>query len=100
MSVARRMCCIRVTVHGVRRAADGVIVDHLSTRLRLWISVALLLAAAPAVQAQDDPDFTSLNLEKLMTVEVDSVHGASRYLQKISEAPASITIVTADDIRA
>jgi outer membrane receptor protein involved in Fe transport len=75
-------------------------VDHRSVRLRVWLTLGLLLTAAPAVQAQDDPDFTSLNLEKLMTVEIDTVHGPSRYLQKISDAPASISIVTADEIRA
>jgi len=40
-----------------------------------------------------------MSLEDLMNVEVDSVYGASGYKQKVSDAPASITIITADEIR-
>jgi outer membrane receptor for ferrienterochelin and colicins len=53
---------------------------------------------AGSAEAQEG-DLTTLDLERLLQVEVDTVRGASRYLQKISEAPASITIVTAADIR-
>ncbi len=34
-----------------------------------------------------------------MNVEIDSVYGASKYKQKVSTAPASITIVTAEEIK-
>ena len=34
-----------------------------------------------------------------MSLEVQSVFGASKFLQKITEAPASVTVVTAEDIR-
>ena len=37
--------------------------------------------------------------ERIFFQEIPSVHGASKYEQKVSEAPASVTIVTADDIR-
>ena len=40
-----------------------------------------------------------MTLEDLMKVDIDSVFGASGYKQKVTEAPASITIVTADEIR-
>ena len=33
-----------------------------------------------------------------MTIEVQSVFGASRYLQRITEAPASVTIIDAEEI--
>jgi iron complex outermembrane receptor protein len=45
------------------------------------------------------PDLTELNLEDLMKIEVQTVYGASKFLQKVTEAPSSITIVTADDIQ-
>jgi outer membrane receptor for ferrienterochelin and colicins len=51
--------------------------------------------------AQDDQtraDVMSMSLEELMKVEVDAVYGASKYKQKVADAPASITIVTADEI--
>lgn len=39
-----------------------------------------------------------LSLEELLGVEVESVFGASKSLQKITEAPAAVTIVTAEEI--
>ncbi len=39
-----------------------------------------------------------LSLEDLFAIRVDTVVGASKYEQKISDAPANITITTADDI--
>jgi outer membrane receptor for ferrienterochelin and colicins len=61
--------------------------------------LALLITAAftPQVQAQDvtAPD---LSLEALMQVTVEPVFGASLRLQPMTEAPASVTIITADDI--
>jgi iron complex outermembrane receptor protein len=42
-------------------------------------------------------DLTSLSLEELMEIEV--VYAASRYEQDVHEAPSSVTIVGADEIR-
>lgn len=50
--------------------------------------------------AQEQPvDLTGLSIEDLMKIEVASVYGASRFVQKVTEAPASIAIVTSEDIR-
>ena len=38
------------------------------------------------------------DLEQLLGIEVQSVFGASRFLQKSTEAPAAVTVVTADEI--
>lgn len=43
------------------------------------------------------PDLTGLSLQELL--DIDLVYGASKYEQKVTEAPASVTIVTAADIR-
>ena len=37
--------------------------------------------------------------EKLLLQEVPSVYGASKYEQKVTEAPSSVSIVTADEIK-
>lgn len=49
--------------------------------------------------AEDQADLTGLSLEELMEIKVDTVYGASKYLQKVTEAPSSVSIVTADDIK-
>ncbi|MBN1916811.1 MAG: TonB-dependent receptor [Verrucomicrobia bacterium] len=58
--------------------------------------------AAPSAQAADSDaegaDFTDLSLEELM--DVDVVVTASRHEQEVRQAPSSVTIVTAGDIRA
>ncbi|MDD2319556.1 MAG: TonB-dependent receptor [Geobacteraceae bacterium] len=50
-------------------------------------------------QENAEPDLTTLTIEELMEIEVDTVSGASRYEQPVSEAPASVSIVTADEIK-
>jgi outer membrane receptor for ferrienterochelin and colicins len=75
------MKCLRVSLGGVG----------------LW---SLLLAgAASAQQVPPATDVMDLSLEQLTTVEVDRVYGASKTLQEVTEAPASITVVKAREIR-
>ena len=40
-----------------------------------------------------------MSIEQLMNVNVDTVYGASKFQQRTSQAPAYVTIITADDIR-
>jgi iron complex outermembrane receptor protein len=69
------------------------------------IVLALVVGCAtlpPPTQGSDSPpaqveELTDLSLEELMDVEI--VYAASRYEQKISDAPASVSIVSADEIR-
>lgn len=65
-----------------------------SVMLGLWLGAA---SAGPAwAQDVDAPD---LSLEALMQLRVEPVFGASLRLQPMTEAPASVTIITSDDIR-
>lgn len=66
---------------------------------RIVSLVLAILALTPVVRAQDDRDLMDLSLADLMKVEIDSVYGLSGYKQKVENAPASITIVTGDEIR-
>ncbi len=59
----------------------------------------MVLIAAMAHGADKVPDITDLNIEDLMKVEVATVYGASKYEQKVTEAPSSVSIVTADEIK-
>ena len=65
-----------------------------------WVSVGLLATLPPSSWAAETPvDLTQLSLEDLMRVEIPSVTGASRYAQKVTEAPSSVSIVTAEEIK-
>jgi len=67
----------------------------------LLLSLLTALAPCPlhAQDAQAHADPLDMSLEDLMKVEIDSVYGSSGYKQKVNQAPASITIITAEDIR-
>jgi len=45
------------------------------------------------------PNLLDMSLEDLMSVEIDSVYGASGFKQKVTEAPASVTIITSEEIQ-
>src|ERR1700687_2087940 len=47
---------------------------------------------------QAPKDLSQLSLEELMNLQIDTVYGASKFEQKVTEAPSSITIITADEI--
>jgi iron complex outermembrane receptor protein len=66
-------------------------------------AIALCLAVSRSASAQVQPSplqdpMSSKGLEELMAVAVESVTGAARHEQPVTDAPASVTIVTARDI--
>ena len=64
--------------------------------MRCWVSALFLLALAGRAGASDKVDIADLELESLLDPEVVS---ASRRLEKVSEAPASVFVLTAEEIR-
>ena len=58
----------------------------------------LLLCFSVTAFAQTERQLADLELEDLMKVEVQSVFGASKFLQKVTDAPAAVSVVTAHDI--
>jgi outer membrane receptor for ferrienterochelin and colicins len=61
--------------------------------------VALWVRASETETNQNSPDLTSLSLEALMNIEIPTVIGASKFEQKATEAPASVTVITSDEIK-
>lgn len=57
------------------------------------------LGAAESAAAQEPArPTTPMTLEELMQVKIEPVFGASKRLQPVTEAPASVSIITAEDI--
>lgn len=67
-------------------------------RIALAALAAVCLLPAP-VSAQSDQGLGDLSLEDLMNVKVETVVGASKYRQRVTEAPASVTIISSDEIQ-
>jgi outer membrane receptor for ferrienterochelin and colicins len=68
---------------------------------RISLVVALACPALQAIAAEPTPApeaLAELSLEDLMQVRIATVYGASRYEQKVTRAPASVTLVTAEEI--
>lgn len=65
-----------------------------------WLMAAALAAGAAAPAPPKPASLADLSLEQLMDIPVETVVSASKYEQKITRAPASVTIVTAAEIAA
>jgi outer membrane receptor for ferrienterochelin and colicins len=52
-----------------------------------------------AQNARPPTNLADMSLEELMSINVDSVYGASGFEQKVTEAPASVTIITSEEIQ-
>ena len=63
---------------------------------RSTLFVLLIVMAAPAVRAQQP--LPELSLEELMRMDAGRVYGASERLQPSTEAPASVSFITAEEI--
>jgi outer membrane receptor for ferrienterochelin and colicins len=65
--------------------------------LLLGCSVGALGAGTNSLPAT--ADLADLSLEALMKLDVPKVYGASKLEQKTTEAPASVTIITSDEVK-
>jgi outer membrane receptor for ferrienterochelin and colicins len=64
-----------------------------------FIIIGLTPVRIPAQDKQAPPGLFDASMQDLLKVDIDSVYAAAGYKQKVNEAPASVTIVTADEIR-
>lgn len=64
--------------------------------------LSLCLQANPALAEAGNNtslDLLQIPLEELLEIEVEKIYSASRFEQSVTEAPASVSVVTADDIK-
>jgi iron complex outermembrane receptor protein len=60
--------------------------------------IVLLVIAAGSASASAQSSLPDLSIEDLMKLDAGQVFGASERLQPVTEAPASVTFITADEI--
>lgn len=65
-----------------------------------WVALLIPARGGEAPPPSPSPALADLSLEQLMEIPVETVLSASKYEQKITQAPASVTIVTAAEIAA
>jgi outer membrane receptor for ferrienterochelin and colicins len=84
---------------GCSRSSGGPAVQR--SLISVVLSFLPLLNTTPVLaQNKDDtPNLLDMSLEDLMSIEIDSVYGASGFKQKVTEAPASVTIITSEEIQ-
>ncbi len=78
---------MKVEVCRLRRAAGWV------------LCASILCVISTRGQESQKPDLGGLSIEDLSKLKVESVYGASKFLQKAADAPASVTVVTAEEIQ-
>jgi outer membrane receptor protein involved in Fe transport len=72
----------------------------LHARRVAWPVLAVfLIAASAAAQEPTQTDLGGMSIEDLTKLKVESVYGASKFLQKAEDMPTSVTVVTAEQIQ-
>jgi iron complex outermembrane receptor protein len=82
-----------------RAPAKSSIATKRGARFQIVVRLLALLALTAtgiAQQGNQDTDLSEVSLEELSNIQV---YSASKHMQSASEAPASVTVVTADEIQ-
>jgi outer membrane receptor for ferrienterochelin and colicins len=88
-------------VSGTRRAkADTRLAVQRALILVLFSLLPLINSQRALAQNNPaPPNLLDMSLEDLMSIQIDTVYGASGFKQKVTEAPASVTIITSEEIQ-
>ena len=81
-------------------ASDSTL--HVAIRAAAILFLALTASRADTVVDASAPAATNLmqlSIEELLDIRVDKVYGASKFEQKVTRAPSSVSLVTRDEIQ-
>jgi outer membrane receptor for ferrienterochelin and colicins len=81
----------------IKRTVQAILVTIACTMLSLFLPRSVPASTGDEAIATGR-DLTDLSVEELMQIEVATVYSASKFEQKVTEAPSSVSIVTADEI--
>jgi outer membrane receptor for ferrienterochelin and colicins len=74
----------------------------------LTFLILIFIAACPLtygplwagdMKKESSPNLAELSIEQLMNVDVPTIYGACKFEQKVTDAPASVSVITADEIK-
>ena len=82
----------------VRAVAQRALVSIMLALLPFLATTQALAQETPSTESSTE-NLTDMTIEELMSLKIESVYGASGFKQKVTEAPASVTIITAEDIQ-
>jgi outer membrane receptor for ferrienterochelin and colicins len=77
---------------GIRHSPPTLVVHWL-------LLLVMLFAGSAAAQESRQAGLSGMSMEDLAKMKVESVYGASKFLQKAADSPASVTVVTAEEIQ-
>jgi outer membrane receptor protein involved in Fe transport len=89
-----------MVIHRSEMLSGNGIRNAVKVLLVLMLTVGVSWAVPSRAMAEEPPaDLTEMSLEDLMGLQVKTVSSASRHTQDISNAPASVTVVSSEQIR-
>ncbi len=95
----RAMSVKTLTIKRCRQIKSAASIRRCGTGLSLTIVVAVSLPTNASAERDTVTSLVGLSLEELTATKVDTVYAASKYEQKTTEAPSSVSIITQDEIQ-
>ena len=93
---SRRSERMRLSQGNTLAGAFSIFLTAGRRRARVATSLSMLLLPASSVAQQFPSDLSAASLEELSNIQV---YSASKHLQSTSDAPASVTVITSDEIQ-
>src|ERR1041385_152311 len=99
----KKSCCLRFLRREIHRQSAARLEWPGASVVLGLAALVFLTASAPAAgnesAAAPPASPTDISFEELVKMEIPTVEAASKYKQKTTEAPSSVTIITSDEVK-